>query len=256
MKKNISIKALSSDALLIEFEQRIAPEILWQVLALERLIQQHLPKGIRETLPAYASLAVFYEPSFWAFAKLKSAVLDLLPLLSKTASHLPSGRRQVKGKKQMKVKSWEVPVCYGGSLGPDLRQMAEERGVSEERLVEWHSDRPYPVYMLGFMPGFVYLGEPDERLHQPRRSKPRARVAAGSVAIGGRQTGIYALAGPAGWNIIGRTPVELFQLREERPSPFRPGDVLRFVPIDKREFETQQALWQAGRHPLQKQWYD
>ncbi len=250
-RQKTAIKPLCAGALLVEFEQRIAPEVLARVLALEGLLREHLPKsasgglkGIEEMVPAYASLAVFYDRSFWAFAKLRSVVEALLPSLPKAVRHLPKGKK------------WEIPVCYGGAFGPDLRQMARERGETESQLAKLHSARPYPVYMLGFMPGFVYLGKPDAALHQARRTKPRARVPAGSVAIGGQQTGIYALEGPGGWNIIGRTPLSLFQWKEEgAPSPLRPRDRVQFVAIDAKEFEKQQALWQAGEHPLQKQWY-
>ncbi len=269
------IKPLGEQALLVEFEQRIAPGILAQVQALEQLLREHLPKrsfrlrstsvsrlrstsvfrlrstsvshlpkGIVEVVPAYASLAVFYDCSVWSFDKLSRAIRALACVLPEAVQHLPKG------------KTWEIPVCYEEEFALDLQQMAGEKGVKAECLVQWHTACEYLVYMLGFMPGFVYLGEPDRRLFWARRNKPRLRVPAGSIGIGGRQTGIYALEGPGGWGIIGRTPVSLFQRGEGRPpSPLQLRDSLRFVAISKGEYEQQRLLWQAGEHPLQKQWY-
>ncbi len=124
----------------------------------------------------------------------------------------------------------EIPVVYGGEAGPDLAEVAERAGMTPKQVVELHSATDYVVYFIGFQPGFPYLGGLDERLHTPRRAEPRVVVPAGSVGIGGSQTGIYPLAAPGGWQLIGHTPLSLFDPDAQPPTLLRPGDSVRFVP--------------------------
>ncbi|QDY41342.1 5-oxoprolinase subunit PxpB [Candidatus Pantoea soli] len=124
----------------------------------------------------------------------------------------------------------EIPVVYGGSAGPDLQVVAERAGLRAQQVVELHSSVDYVVYFIGFQPGFPYLGGLDERLHTPRRAEPRVSVPRGSVGIGGSQTGIYPLAAPGGWQLIGHTPLSLFDPHQQPPVLLRPGDTVRFVP--------------------------
>jgi len=123
-----------------------------------------------------------------------------------------------------------IPVIYGGEAGPDLTVVAEHAGLSIHQVVELHSSTDYVVYFIGFQPGFPYLGGLDPRLHIPRRAEPRVAVPAGSVGIGGSQTGVYPLASPGGWQLIGQTPVALFDPLQQPPTLLRPGDTVRFVP--------------------------
>jgi len=123
-----------------------------------------------------------------------------------------------------------IPVIYGGEAGPDLTVVAEHAGLSIHQVVELHSSTDYVVYFIGFQPGFPYLGGLDPRLHIPRRAEPRVAVPAGSVSIGGSQTGVYPLASPGGWQLIGQTPVALFDPLQQPPTLLRPGDTVRFVP--------------------------
>lgn len=131
-----------------------------------------------------------------------------------------------------------IPLCYGGEYGPDLSGLAFYHGLSEAEVIDLHTSRDYPVYMIGFAPGFPYLGGLDERLATPRRSVPRIQIPAGSVAIGGAQTGIYPLMTPGGWHVIGRTPLALFRPDADPPSLLQAGDIVRFVPIAPDEYET------------------
>lgn len=124
----------------------------------------------------------------------------------------------------------EIPVVYGGNAGPDLQVVAERAGLRAQQVVELHSSVDYVVYFIGFQPGFPYLGGLDERLHTPRRAEPRVSVPRGSVGIGGSQTGIYPLAAPGGWQLIGHTPLSLFDPHQQPPVLLRPGDTVRFVP--------------------------
>ena len=129
-----------------------------------------------------------------------------------------------------------VPVCYGGEHGPDLDQIAAAAGLTVEEAIELHCAPIYRVFMIGFMPGFAYLGLVDDRLAAPRRAEPRVRVPAGSVGIAGRQTGIYPADTPGGWMLVGRTPMRPFDLARETPCLFKPGDAVQFYPIDPSEY--------------------
>ncbi len=229
-----SCTPLGEQALLIQFEQKIDAAVLRHIMAMEQLIQTHLPKGIRELIPAYASLAVLFEDEHWTYRKLAEAMLDLGKLIPKAIRHLPKGRTH------------EIPVQYGGRNGPDLTTVAQKLKLTEDEIVERHIRRTYLVYMLGFLPGFVYLGKPDPALHLPRREKPRLKVPAGSIAIAAEQTGIYTLESPGGWHIIGRTTQNLFnrpqasnkkkkpeEPENRSPSLLRRGDWVKFVALSQ-----------------------
>ena len=187
---------------------------------------------MEETIPAYASLLVKYDPFLTDYA----ALCDRLRALEKrlSASVVQTG------------KIVEIPVCYGGVYGEDLPFVAKHAGLSEKEVVALHSGQPYRIYMLGFLPGFPYLGGLNERLHTPRLSTPRTKIPAGSVGIGGKQTGIYPMESPGGWQLIGRTPLTLFAPGE--PLPYAAGDRIRFVPIDEDEFARIRKGEEAKRH--------
>jgi inhibitor of KinA len=131
----------------------------------------------------------------------------------------------------------EIPVCYGGELGPDLEDVAAKHGISPDEVVSIHSSGDYLVYMVGFMPGFAYLGGLSERIATPRRSSPRTAVPAGAVGIGGQQTGVYPMVSPGGWNLIGRSPRKIFDIARDEPSLLAAGDRVRFRPISRADFD-------------------
>jgi inhibitor of KinA len=131
----------------------------------------------------------------------------------------------------------EIPVCYGGELGEDLEEVARRHGLTPEEFATIHASTDYRVYLLGFVPGFAYLGNLDSRIATPRRDTPRPHVPAGSVAIGGDQTGVYPLETPGGWHLVGRTPVRMFTPETEPPCLLGAGDSVRFVPISRAEFD-------------------
>jgi inhibitor of KinA len=191
-----------------------------------RLEEQNLP-GVMEIVPAYSSFLVLFE----------SATLNLERLQSEIDALARDTGEPGQEASEATARSVEIPVCYGGAFGPDLESVAEHSGLTPEEVVAIHSGGTYPVYMLGFAPGFPYLGGMDERIATPRLETPRAHVPAGSVGIAGAQTGIYPLASPGGWRIIGRTPLTLFDARAEDPVPYyRPGDRLRFIAVSEKEF--------------------
>ena len=203
-----------------------------QVAALREAIAAAHISGVEETIPAYASLLVKYDPFLTDYAALCEALRRLEKTLS--ASTVQSGRIV------------EIPVCYGGAYGEDLPFVAQHAGLSEQEVIALHTARPYRIYMLGFLPGFPYLGGLDERLHTPRLPTPRTKIPAGSVGIGGKQTGIYPMESPGGWQLIGRTPLTLFAPGESLP--YAAGDSIRFVPVDKAEFARIRKDEEAKRH--------
>lgn len=210
-------------SLLAAFEQRIAPEIGAAVAALNaRLLAAAIP-GVGETVPAFASLMVTYDPLVTDYDTVAAAVLKL-------SAAADSGSTAETGKLVT------IPVCYGGEFGPDLPFVAQHAGLTEAEVITLHAGRDYRIYMLGFLPGFPYLGGLDERLFTPRLDTPRTAIPAGAVGIGGEQTGIYPIASPGGWQLIGRTPLKLFD-SAAGALPYAAGDRIRFQPITREEFE-------------------
>lgn len=218
-----TVRLLGDAALLIEFGNRIDPEINARVLAAWRAIESLRLPGVRDVVPAYASVTVHIDPALPEQERLCSRLLALcnnLPPSVQPARHV------------------DIPVCYEPAFAPDLDELCVHTGLSAAEVVSRHSGTDYRVFFLGFTPGFPYLGGLDPSLAMPRRQTPRTRVEAGSVAIGGEQTGIYPSASPGGWRIIGRTPLSLFT-HDRRPCCLlAPGDTLRFVPVTAAEFES------------------
>lgn len=216
-------RLLGDEGLLVEFENRIAPEINDQVLQVFRALSRANVQGIKELVPAYRTLLIIFNPLETDPPTLKERVLSLGDELSPPDPG--------------KIKEVPIPVCYGGEMGPDLGEVARMKGLTEEEVIYLHSGAVYRVYMLGFTPGFPYLGGLPPQLATPRLATPRTLVPAGSVGIANEQTGIYPFASPGGWRLIGRTPLSLFSPDREPPSLLSPGDSLRFFPITREEFE-------------------
>jgi KipI family sensor histidine kinase inhibitor len=198
-----------------------------QVRALGLALEQARVKGVLEAVPTYRSLAIYCDPLTIDRDALKAQVLSLYTSLEDLGDQTP---RVV-----------EIPTVYGGEYGPDLEFVARHSGLSRDEVVRLHSEPLYHAYMLGFMAGFPYLGDLAERLAVPRLSTPRLKVPAGSVGIGGRQTGIYPIESPGGWRIIGRTPLRLFDPSAEEPTVILPGDKVRFVRIEPHEYDRGQS---------------
>lgn len=216
------ILAAGDQALVVEFGNTIDEKLNKKVQLLNRKIEGAGVKGIVETVPTFRSLLVTYDPSAVGFEKLKK-ILEGIPADDSTEEK--EERRVI-----------EIPVCYGGEFGEDLPAVAAHTGLTEEEVIEIHSSREYNIYMLGFLPGFPYLGGLDKRLHTPRLQNPRTRIPAGSVGIGGEQTGVYPLDSPGGWRLIGRTPLKLYDPDREEPFLYQSGDYIRFVPITREEY--------------------
>ncbi|MCS7078921.1 MAG: 5-oxoprolinase subunit PxpB [Chloracidobacterium sp.] len=223
---NAHIFPIADDALTVEFGQVISPVLYERVRRLDAALAAQPFTGFREAVPAYAALTVFYAPDTvkWAYPAFPTAyaavVAHLERLLSLPLATDDAPRRLV-----------EIPVCYDLRCGPDLPLVAEQHGLSVAEVIAYHCRPTYRVFMLGFLPGFAYLGLVDERIATPRRPTPRPQVPAGSIGIAGRQTGIYPAASPGGWQLIGRTPLRMFNPTAATPSRLAPGDEVRFYPI-------------------------
>ena len=209
--------------LLLEFGDDISPEVNGKVRKMALAVRGEKIKGIIETVPTYRSLLILYDPLILPAGKLKESVERLEEGLGRFS--FPEGKRT------------RIPAVYGGPFGPDLEGVAEYLCISPEEVVRLHCSRPYLIYMVGFMPGFPYMGELPEALVTPRLKTPRLSVPAGSVAIAQKQTGIYPVQSPGGWKIIGRTPVKLFDPEKAPPALLQMGDYVEFYPITEREFQ-------------------
>jgi inhibitor of KinA len=210
-------------AVSIEFGDSIDPNINRKVLRLLDRFRARPVPGIKDLIPSYRSLLIQYDPLQLSLEDLKTFLGLQWPCSGQEI--LPQG------------KIVTIPVHYGGSCGPDLAEVAEYHGMTPAEVIALHSAVTYRVYMIGFSPGFPFLGGLDPRLHTPRKKSPRERVPAGSVGIANQQTGIYSLDSPGGWRLIGRTPVKLFDLSREEPLLLGAGDRVLFQPITEKEIE-------------------
>ncbi len=223
-------------ALTIEFGRVIDPALLAAVNALDAAIQRlqqagALP-GVIETMPTFRSLTVFFDPLATDRETLLAA---LQPAIAAAEHGAPAtGRR------------WRLPVCYAGEAAPDLAEVARTLGIDEAEVVALHSGTDYLVYMLGFLPGFPFMGDLPAALRLPRRAEPRVRVPAGSVAIATGLTAIYPWESPGGWHLLGRCPVPLFDARRASPSLLAAGDRVRFVPVSADECRAIEAALRSG----------
>jgi len=185
--------------------------------------------GVCELVPTYTSICIHYDPAVLSYEALRNAL--------KLVKADP-----VEEKSDQEERVVEIPVCYGGEYGPDLEFVAEHNGLTAEEVVRRHSNGQYLVYMLGFLPGFAYMGGMDKTIACPRLISPRTKIPAGSVGIAGAQTGIYPLSSPGGWQLIGRTPLKMFAIDGEQTTfALSAGDRVRFVPITEEVFREMEA---------------
>jgi inhibitor of KinA len=213
-------------ALVVEFGQEIDRTISTVVLALARRLNEARLHGIVETVPTFRSLMVHYEP-------LLLPTEDLAVQIGKLMQDLQTS--EVTGRQ------WRLPACYDASLAPDLGEVAALTGLTSAQVIERHSAVNYHVYTLGFQPGFAYLGDVPPELVLPRREVPRPKIPGGSLAIAAKMTAVYPLESPAGWHLIGRSPVPLWQPPPKARSLLAPGDRVIFTPVSPREYETLRA---------------
>jgi inhibitor of KinA len=217
------VVSAGDSVLVVEFEDRIDPAVNARAIAVSDAIQAARLSGVRDVVPTYRSVAVYFDPLRVDYQQLR-ALLDreaAEPVPEASAPRVPL----------------RLPVCYGDDLGPDLDAVASFARMSPDEVVRLHAAATYRVFMLGFVPGFAYMGIVDERIAAPRHSTPRVRVPIGSVGIAGVQTGIYPAETPGGWQLIGRTRVKPFDPSRTEPFLLKAGDAVQFYPIDRREYD-------------------
>lgn len=220
--KDMRILTVGDCAVSVEFGQEISLEINHKVMALKMVLEQKPIRGIVELIPTYCSLLIQYDPMELRYGQLR----DRLEALVTQLDEVEMPPKQVV----------EIPVAYGGEYGPDLGEVARAHNISEEEVIKLHSEPEYPIYMLGFVAGFPYLGGMNKAIATPRKKSPRLKIEAGSVGIAGEQTGIYSVESPGGWQIIGRTPLKLYDVNRNEPVLLKAGQYIKFKPITKEEF--------------------
>ena len=188
--------------------------------------------GAKDIIPAYTTITVVYDIAAIRKITNTAAYKYISEQIEKAIS-------ECDWKNESSPREIIIPVCYDISLGIDLPEMSNQKNISIEEIISIHTSSTYNVYMLGFLPGFAYMGIVDDKIATPRLSKPRTNVPAGSVGIAGNQTGIYPLDSPGGWNIIGQTPLQMFDAKKEKPCLVKPGDRIKFIPISLDEFHQQ-----------------
>lgn len=219
----------SERGLVVEFGTTIDEKINARVhLVTEFLNNNKETLSISEIIPTYRSLLVIFDP----LATSRKSLIDKIDEF--IASNQASFQNPDFFKNSNTV---EIPVCYGGDFGTDLDNVAEHNNLTEQEVIEIHCQPSYRVYMLGFLPGFCYLGGMDERIACPRLTSPRTQIPSGSVGIAGKQTGVYPVDSPGGWRLIGKTPLNMFDIKKEQPFLLRPGDTINFKAIDRDEYE-------------------
>ncbi len=223
--------AMGDRALVVEYGRALNAITNARVRACAEYLLAHPLPGMTDVVPAYAALTVYFDPlrvvadhrTLDPMGAMREALLRAIAKAPESPKH--------------KVRTVEIPVCYGGEFGEDLDDVARRCEMTPEEVIKRHAKPLYEVHMLGFVPGFAYLGGLDRSIATARRDSPRKRIPAGSVGIGGEQTGVYPFATPGGWNLIGRTPLVLFRIDADPPVLMEPGDRVRFVPVSREAFD-------------------
>lgn len=229
MEKNkfeTEISQISETSALVEFGKIISEDINKKVRTFCTYLDEYPFKGMIEYVPAFTSVSIIYNPLDMNSESPYDAVKDILDKIISKLKFSSIGEENI-------VK---VPVCYGGEFGQDIEHVAKINNISVDDVIKIHSGGKYLVYMIGFAPGFPYLGGMSEKISAPRRESPRTAIPAGSVGIAGMQTGVYPIETPGGWQLIGRTPLKMFDLNRNPKSLLKAGDIAKFYPISYEEY--------------------
>lgn len=235
----LTYKRFNERSILIEWPQKIDNRVLQDVLNFKEIIKNHYLKDKVHVSNAYVSLLIRYNFTIENVYS-EISILKALYLESDNAISVSSKR-------------WKIPVCYDTLFGLDLEEISSTNSITKNAIIELHSNSIYTVYFIGFLPGFLYLGGLDKKLHIPRRSHPRLKVEKGSVAIGGYQTGIYPSESPGGWNIIGNSPINFFDSSKKNPCFAKAGDQIQFVPVTIEEHIDIMILVESGVYQIESE---
>ncbi|MBQ6075961.1 MAG: 5-oxoprolinase subunit PxpB [Lachnospiraceae bacterium] len=234
--ENVRFLLTGDTSLTVEFGNEISEAINHDIRAYKIALEKAGVPGIVELVPTYRSLMVHYDPAVLPYQELRERLEKLLDDM---------GEIEIPPSPVL-----EIPVLYGGEMGPDLPFVAEHAGLSEEEVVQIHSSAEYLIYMLGFTPGFTYLGGMSEKIATPRLKQPRVKIPAGSVGIAGTQTGVYPIDSPGGWQLIGRTPVKMYDPDRETPILPEAGQYIKFYPVTQEEYDAIRKEVEAGTYVL------
>lgn len=235
----LTYKKFGDQALLIEWPQKIENEILNDVLNFKKIIEKKIDNANVIVTNAYNSLLIND-----LFCQLNLSVIK---------NKLPEWYILKEEHRRVKHYIWKIPVCYDSTFGIDLEEISKAKNLSIKKIIENHSNKSYTVYFIGFLPGFLYLGGLESILHIPRKSSPRLKISNGAVAIGGEQTGIYPMESPGGWNIIGNSPVNFFDIRKDKPCFAKSGDAIQFYPVTLEKYKDIKILVDAGVYELENE---
>jgi inhibitor of KinA len=233
--EQFSIFSLGDQAMTVSFGNSVSAEQNKKVVAMKNWMERNKFIGLLDLVVAYSSLTVVYD-LFLVKSHAKSTATEFVKAFIETASEASSSLNIATGKQI------RIPVCYDEEFSPDMVFLCDASKFTREEVIEIHAGKKYKVYMVGFLPGFAYMADVDNRIAVPRKQKPRERVEAGSVGIAGIQTGIYPVTSPGGWQIIGRTPWKLFDQERDVPVLIEAGDSVEFFPVSKDEFTAHQNL--------------
>lgn len=232
--ESIRFLPCGDSALTVEFSQEINEQTNRKIQFLATQLSSGKVRGIRECVPTFCSLTVYFDSLTISTGKVKRKLTKFIASYKEDTG------------KQKRI--FMIPVCYEDAYAPDLKDVCTLTGLSREEVIAIHSGTDYLIYMLGFLPGFPYLGNMDPRIEAPRLDSPRTRIPAGAVGIGGKQTGIYPLASPGGWRLIGQTPVKVYDPDRADPILYSAGDYIRFYPITGAEYT---AIASSGGHTIE-----
>lgn len=235
---SLLFQPLGDTGIRIQFGTEIDPETHRRIRSYCQSLEKRAIPGVIEWVPSYCAISVYYRPYIIRYHEL----LQQLKEIAQQLEEAPSST----------VKVVHIPVIYGGEWGPDLLSVAEINGLSPEEVIRLHTEPLYLVYMMGFLPGFPYLGGMTERIATPRLKEPRPSVSPGSVGIAGSQTGVYSLESPGGWRIIGRTPLRLYDPHREKPILLKTGNYIKFKPIDEEEYKRIEMMDAQGLFTVEK----
>lgn len=235
MMNKVTIKSLGDAALIVQLGEGIHPSIHKRVRSLQLSLENQPFKGFMEAVPSYNNITIYYNPFvvYQAYPDKTGATS-----FQKVSTFLQKLVANLNEHNQLKEPIVSIPILYGGQWGPDLVDVAQHNGLTPDEVIQLHTSEDYLVYMIGFAPGFPFLGGMNQRIATPRKETPRLAIPTGSVGIAGEQTGVYPVETPGGWQIIGRTPLDLFLPQHSPPTLLQSGDKVRFLPITLEEYET------------------